>query len=160
MTHINAGSQHQRIAIQKENNLCIVGNVPNFKRSFPCITSTDKVKYQRYNPLKIKKEGLIKMLKSKLILQEQEQEGDYKFTGVNLLATSNFVNTFLEEHGELMIRAICMINMTYENPDYLQVFVYGDKKFYVIADFTRDAKLEDYEDIEYFYVTFLMPEDY
>jgi hypothetical protein len=30
----------------------------------------------------------------------------------------------------------------------------------VIADFKEGARLEDYEGIDYFYVTFLMPEDY
>lgn len=100
------------------------------------------------------------MLKQELKMLKQERKGNYKFNGVVPVATRNFALTFGEEWREIVLRALHKINIEQKEPDYLQRFDYGDKRFWVIADFKEGARLEDYEGIDYFYVTFLMPEDY
>lgn len=95
-----------------------------------------------------------------VILEQQEREGNAMFKGAPIVATRNFVDTFCEEWMMLAYIALKKIITTYENPDRLQVLSYKGKKFWAIADFERGDKLSDYEDLEYFYVMFLMPEDY
>lgn len=95
-----------------------------------------------------------------VILEEQEVEGNAMFTGVQVVATKNFAETFGDGWEILAFIAIHKIVHTYENPGKLQVFRYKGKKFWVIADFERGDKLSDYDGLEYFYVTCLMPEDY
>lgn len=124
-----------------------------------------KVEYRknlnkRYNLLKLNEMEIEKMLRYELKMLKQEQKGNYKFNGVVPVATRNFALTFGEEWREIVLRALHKINTEQKKPDYLQRFDYGDKGFWVIADFKEGARLEDYEGIDYFYVTFLMPEDY
>lgn len=124
-----------------------------------------KVEYRknlnkRYNLLKLNEMEIEKMLRYELKMLKQEQKGNYKFNGVVPVATRNFALTFGEEWREIVLRALHKINTEQKKPDYLQRFNYGDKGFWVIADFKEGARLEDYEGIDYFYVTFLMPEDY
>lgn len=94
---------------------------------------------------------------------EQEEEGNYRFCGIIAVCTANFKNTFGEETKELIEESLRMILEQEENPDYLQVFYYGDRKFYAISDFSWDTALEEIQNltgIELPVVTFLLPEDY
>jgi hypothetical protein len=104
-------------------------------------------------------ERIDNMLTEKLALEEQECEGNYNFYN-KPVCTKGFRELFGEEFLLIIFAAIALINETYENPDYLQVLCYGDKKFWVIADFQKGEKVEDYKDVEYLYVTFLLPEEY
>ncbi len=100
------------------------------------------------------------MLRHELKMLKQERRGDYKFRGVVPMATIGFRETFGDEWKEIILVALHKINTERKNPDYLQRFEYDNKKFWVISDFERGARLEDYVGVDYFYVTFLMPEDY
>ncbi len=99
------------------------------------------------------------MLTEKLVLEEQECEGNFNFNN-KPVCTKKFQELFGEDSSLIIFAAIALINETYENPDYIQVFCYGDKKFWVIAKFQKDERVEDYKNIEYLYVTFLLPEEY
>lgn len=95
-----------------------------------------------------------------VILEEQEVEGNAMFMGVHVVATWNFAETFGKEWEILAFIAIQKIVQAYKNPGRLQVLRYKGKKFWIIADFEEGDKLSDYDGLEYFYVTCLMPEDY
>lgn len=100
------------------------------------------------------------MLKKQLIFREQEREGDYLFENVSAFITADFFRKFGDEALELVGISLCTILEMYENPDYLQVFFYGGVEYYVISDFRKGARLEDYENLDEFYVTFLLAEEY
>lgn len=100
------------------------------------------------------------MLKYELELCEQEAEEDGLFDCEHICCTQNFKYVFKEETAELMFNALDLLKKTYEHKCHLQVFKYNGIKFYLIADFSVGDKPEDYEGIDYLYVTFLMPEDY
>lgn len=103
------------------------------------------------------------MLKEELIILPQEQEGDYLFVGedVRTICTKNFLNKFGEhEAKELAFASQYLISETYENPDYLQRLSYKGTEFYVIGEFHRGDKPEDYIDTPYLYITLMLKEDY
>lgn len=103
------------------------------------------------------------MLKHMLIKKEQEVEGNYRFTGVGVVCTSNFKHTFGDETEQLIYESMILINVLEEHPDRLQVFYYGSQKFYVISDYTYDTPLSEIQELTGMklpVVTFLLPEDY
>ncbi len=52
--------------------------------------------------------------------------------------------TFGEEWREIVLRALHKINTEQKNPDYLQRFSYGGKRFWVIVDFKEGAKFKPF----------------
>ena len=108
-----------------------------------------KVEYRknlnkRYNLLKLNEMEIEKMLRYELKMLKQEQKGNYKFNGVVPVATRNFALTFGEEWREIVLRALHKINTEQKNPDYLQRFSYGGKRFWVIVDFKEGAKFKPF----------------
>ncbi len=99
------------------------------------------------------------MLLENLVLQEQECEGNYNFHS-EPVCTKGFIERFGDIASELVYEALALINDTYQNPDWLQVFYYGNKKFWVISDFKRDVKVENYKGLKNLYVIFMLPEEY
>jgi hypothetical protein len=99
------------------------------------------------------------MLLEKLVLQEQECEGNYNFHS-ETVCTKGFINKFGDIVPELVGEALSLINATYENPDWIQVFYYGDRKFWVISDFERGTEVEIYNGLKKLYVIFMLPEEY
>jgi hypothetical protein len=99
------------------------------------------------------------MLLEKLVLQEQECEGSYIFHS-EPICTKGFIDKFGDIASELVDEALLLISITYENPDWLQVFYYGDRKFWVISDFERSTNVENYNEIKKLYVIFMLPEEY
>ncbi len=100
-----------------------------------------------------------KMLLEKLVLHEQECEGNYYFPS-EAVCTKGFVDKFGDVVSELVDEALSLINDTYKNPDWLQVFYYGNRKFWVISDLERGAEVEAYNVLKKLYVIFMLPEEY
>lgn len=100
------------------------------------------------------------MLRNKLELLPQECNGNYLFSNVKACVTPSFLDTFGQEATTIMLLAQSMIVDTYENPDWLQVFRYGDTKFWCMSGFEKGNKPSDYDDTEFFYITFMLPCDY
>lgn len=100
-----------------------------------------------------------RMLLEKLELQKQECEGNYNFHSESV-CTKGFINKFGDIASELVDEALSLINVTYENPDWLQVFYYGDSKFWVISDFERGTEIENYNGYKKLCVIFMLPEEY
>lgn len=100
------------------------------------------------------------MLRNKLELLPQECYGNYLFSDVKPVATQAFMATFGDEAIPIMLLAQSMVLDTYENPDYLQTFRYGETKFWCMSDFKKGYKPSDYCDTDFFYITFLLPSDY
>ena len=98
------------------------------------------------------------MLKNKITLQEQECEGSYDFH-CKTSCTKGFLELFGDESLELTEVTLCLINNKYKNPDWMQVIYYGDKKFYVIAEYERNVMKETDSDKKN-YVTFMLPSEY
>ena len=98
-------------------------------------------------------------LSGELTLLPQETVGNYNFQ-LRLLCTRGFVNAFGNEFSVLVINALAMIQATYHNPDYLQVFQYKGTKFYCISEFEKGSTATDYDGLDALYVTFLLPEEY
>lgn len=93
------------------------------------------------------------MLKGEVILNNQENEGNYKFVGVKQLMTRGFKKKFSYEAEAIAFTAIALILERYpQNADYFQTFVYVDKdgmetKFWCINDGNE-------------IITFLLPSEY
>lgn len=101
------------------------------------------------------------MLSEKPILCPQGCEGNYMFAGENLMVfvTPGFLDAFGSEAKLLAFASQCLILETYTNPDWLQIFTYKGIKYYCIADFERGDKVDDYKEVERFYITFLLPHE-
>lgn len=65
-----------------------------------------------------------------LKLYQQEYPGDYAFRNVRVAASRGFVNAFEDCYMNLVRKCLEMLP---ENPDYLQVFTYRERKFYLIS---------------------------
>lgn len=91
-------------------------------------------------------------LKGKVILNEQEQEGNYDFSITEKYMTAGFQNSFGEEAVLIAFTAVSLIMETYpDNADYLQTFKYvwpngRETRFWIIHD--------------YDHYTLLLPEEY
>ena len=92
------------------------------------------------------------MLKGRVYINEQEESGDYIFTGIGQYMTRGFQAAFKEEAGAVAFSALALILEKYpDNADYLQTFEYrygnGERKrFWCIND------------VEH--ITFLLPEEH
>lgn len=82
-----------------------------------------------------------------IILKPQEESTNSQFNG-QLVATSNFINTFGNKAYLIAIQAVLKIKdeRVPLGADYLQIAEYQNKTFWVIDDIDH--------------VTVLMPEDY
>lgn len=101
------------------------------------------------------------LLKHELIHKEQECEGDYWFDNVQPLYTPGFGEVFKDELLMLIPIALYKINQL-EHPDYLQVFIYNDIKFWVISDYDKSCTREWIKEQNGIgpVVTFLLPSEY
>ena len=91
------------------------------------------------------------MLKGKLVIKKQEEDGNYKFVGVKSYMTCGFKNTFGNEAEAIAFTALALILETYpNNADYLQSFEYQLEnmtiKFWCINDVDH--------------ITYLLPSEY
>jgi len=91
------------------------------------------------------------MLRGKVIIKPQEEEGKSVFTGIESCMTTGFKNTFGSEADAIAFTALALILETYpNNADYLQSFVYQledmEIRFWCIND-------EDH-------ITYLLPSEY
>lgn len=92
------------------------------------------------------------MLNGHVILNNQEQEGNYRFTGIRQYMTAAFKSTFGNEAESIIFTAIALILEKYpHNADYLQTFDYIKSdgtsiRFWIINDID--------------YLTALLPSDY
>ena len=92
------------------------------------------------------------MVRGRVYINEQEESGNFIFTGIRQVMTCGFQNTFGEEARAVAFTALALILEKYpDNADYLQTFEYryGDGKcirFWCINDV----------DV----ITFLLPEEY
>ncbi len=92
-------------------------------------------------------------MRGKIILNPQEEKGDYKFNGIQTVVTRGFIAAFGDEYFEMVLVSLEMINQEYGNQaDYLQTFYYelpsGEiRRYWAI----NDANMV---------VTFLLPEEY
>lgn len=106
----------------------------------------------------VSKGGFI-MLEQKLLLQEQECEGNYDFT-CQSLCTKGFMSKFESIISELADETLRLINETYEKPDRLQVLFYGRTKFWVLANYEKECERCGYKKEADRYVIFMLPEEY
>lgn len=80
------------------------------------------------------------MLKGKVILNEQETEGNYDFSITEKYMTKGFQDTFGNEATQIAFIAISLIMEHYPtNADYFQTFRYiypdgAESKFWIIHD--------------------------
>lgn len=87
------------------------------------------------------------MLQGKVILNPQENEGSYTWTGIDSYMTQGFHHTFGEEAPLIAFTAVALILETYsDNADYFQTFYYeypdGKKvKFWIINDVSHYTAL-------------------
>ena len=92
------------------------------------------------------------MLRGRVYINEQEESGNFIYTGIGQYMSSGFQNAFGEEAGAVAFTALALILERYpDNADYLQSFEYirenGERRsFWCINDV----------DI----ITFLLPEEY
>lgn len=92
------------------------------------------------------------MLKGKLIIKKQEEDGNYKFAGVKSYMTCGFKNTFGDDAELIASVALDLILTTYpDNADYLQSFVYTYPN-------EQEVKFWCINDVDY--ITFLLPSEY
>ena len=92
------------------------------------------------------------MLKGKLVINKQEEDGNYKFTGVESYMTCGFKNVFGDDAELIASVALDLILTTYpDNADYLQSFVY------TYPD-NREVNFWCINDVEH--ITFLLPCEY
>lgn len=92
------------------------------------------------------------MLKGKLIIQKQEEDGNYKFAGVKPYMTCGFKNVFGDDAELIASVALDLILTTCpDNADYLQSFVY------TYPD-NREVKFWCINDVDH--ITFLLPSEY
>ena len=92
------------------------------------------------------------MLKGKLIIKKQEEEGNYKFAGVKSYMTCGFKTVFGDDAELIASVALNLIVTTYpDNADYLQSFVY------TYPD-NREVKFWCINDVDH--ITFLLPSEY
>lgn len=91
-------------------------------------------------------------LSGKVILNEQEDTGDYDFSISDKYMTTGFLNTFGEDATQIAFTAVSLIMERYPHEaDYLQTFQYV----------YPDGKTSDFwiiHDQEYY--TVLLPEEY
>lgn len=99
------------------------------------------------------------MVLNDITLKPQECTGNYNFS-CRPVFTRGFLQQFGDDAVKLALMALKLVNNTYKDPDRLQVLTYQGNTFWILADFERGAKAEDYEDIQYLYVTFLLPDEY
>lgn len=95
------------------------------------------------------------MLNRRLILIEQECEGDYSYNG-DFVCTPNFKYIFKEEYMDIAYSALEIIKKTYTHADGIQVFYYGDIMFYVLSQ----KKVGEKENNKKRQITFLLPCEY
>lgn len=92
------------------------------------------------------------MIKGKVYINEQEDSGNFIFTGSRQYMTCGFRNTFGKEAEAVAFTALALILEKYpDNADYLQTFEYryGDGKY------IRFWCINDVD-----VITFLLPEEY
>lgn len=87
------------------------------------------------------------MLQGKVIYNEQEQSGNYVFTGIESYMTTEFKSTFGDEAELIAFTAVALILENHPtDADYFQTFkyVYPDNreiKFWIINDVTHYTAL-------------------
>lgn len=92
------------------------------------------------------------MIRGRVYINEQEENGNFTFTGIRQYMTCGFQNAFGEEAGAVAFTALALILEKYpDHADYLQTFEYfresGERRsFWCINDV----------DV----ITFLLPEEY
>lgn len=92
------------------------------------------------------------MLKGKLVIKKQEEEGNYKFVDVESYMTCGFKNVFGNDAVIIASLALDLIISTYpNNADYLQSFVY------TYPD-NREVCFWCINDVDH--ITFLLPSEY
>lgn len=84
-----------------------------------------------------------------IILNEQEQEGNYNFS-VQPYMTKGFQATFGDEAIAIAFTSVAKIQETYPNADYLQTFKYVKNN--------KEIKYWCINDVDH--ITFLLPEEY
>lgn len=92
------------------------------------------------------------MLKGKIYINEQEESGNYKFTGVKQYMTCGFQKIFGEDATAAAFTALALILEKYpDNADYLQIFEYHHEN----GDVTIFWCINDVD-----HITFLLPDEY
>lgn len=92
------------------------------------------------------------MLKGKVFIKEQEERGNYIFTGVPQYMTCGFRDVLGEEAEAVAFTALALILEKYpDNADYLQTFEYR----YGSGESVRFWCINDVD-----HITFLLPEEY
>ena len=102
------------------------------------------------------------MLKEKILILPQEQEGNYLFVGEGLQAvcTKGFKEAFGDEFLQVAFTSQYLIAETYPNPDYLQKFTYKGITYWCIGEFHVGDTAKMYIDTPVLHITFLLPDEY
>lgn len=90
----------------------------------------------------------------KILLMNQEQQGDYDFSG-EIMYSSGFSKRFGIHAPHIAVAAVEKIKNTYINPDYLQVCFYEDVKFWVISNSVRKGEQRNIN-----HISVILPEEY
>lgn len=91
------------------------------------------------------------MLKGKIYLNEQEESGNCKYTGVRQFMACGFRDILGEEASAVAFTALALILEHYpDNADYLQTFEYHLENVVIRFWCINDGE----------HITFLLPEEY
>lgn len=107
-------------------------------------------------------------VRRQLIHQKQEQDAedfkgykqDYNFSDISVYMTTGFVNAFGPLCRYLVEVGLDMINQLETEKERVQVFYYGDRKFWVESNWPVGTEKEDYLNPEELGIVFLLPSEH
>lgn len=110
------------------------------------------------------KSGVVKTLIHKRQEQDEKDfEGfkqDYHFDSLPVYMTVGFHNTFGPLSGQIINACLAMINLMPTEKERIQVFYYGDIKFWVESNWEVGTEKSDYVYPEELGITFLLPSEH